>query len=69
MVPEKLGEIDVARKKEKWIAGAIKNPGALTRQAKAAGKTPASFCANLPAGASTTTKRRCALRRTLKSFN
>lgn len=54
--------------KKKWIAGAIKNPGALTRQAKAVGKTPAQFCADLPKSASTTTKRRCALRKTLKSF-
>jgi hypothetical protein len=28
---------------KKWIAGAIKKPGALTRQAKAAGKTPIAF--------------------------
>ena len=26
-----------------WIAGAIKKPGSLTKQAKAAGKTPMAF--------------------------
>jgi len=53
----------------KWIQGAIKHPGALTRQAKAAGKTVSAFCASLPDGASTTTKRRCALAGTLKKMN
>jgi hypothetical protein len=54
---------------DKWIQGAIKHPGALTRQAKAAGKTVSEFCSSLPAGASSTTKRRCALAGTLKKMN
>ena len=53
----------------KWIKGAIKHPGALTAQAKAAGKTVAQFCASLPDGASTTTKRRCALAGTLRGMS
>lgn len=52
-----------------FIAGAIKHPGALTAQAKAAGKTVPAFCASLPEGASTTTKRRCALAGTLKKLS
>lgn len=53
--------------KKKWIKGAIKKPGALTAQAKRAGKSLDELCAqdNL----STKTKRRCALRNTLRSFN
>jgi len=50
-----------------WIQGAIKKPGSLTAQAKAAGKSISEFCAgdNL----STKTKKRCALAKTLKAFN
>lgn len=29
--------------KKHWISGAIKHPGALTRQAKAAGESPMQF--------------------------
>lgn len=29
--------------KKKWIAGAIKRPGALTRKAKAAGMSPMAY--------------------------
>lgn len=44
---------------KKWIQGAIKKPGALTRQAKSAGMSISQFCSksNLK-GKSTTTKRR-----------
>ena len=61
----------MAKKKKKWIQTAIKKPGSLTRQAKAAGKTGAGFCADVkrnPSKYSATTKRRCNLRKTLKKF-
>jgi len=57
----------MAKKKKNWIAGAIKNPGALTRAAKAAGKTISQFCAS--PNLSPTNKRRCNLRKTLRGFN
>lgn len=52
---------------KKWIAGAIKRPGALTRKAKAKGMTIAQYC-NQP-NLSTRSKRQCALAKTLKGFN
>jgi len=52
--------------KKKWIAGAIKRPGALTRKAKAKKMTIAQYCAQT--GLSTRSKRQCALARTLKKF-
>lgn len=52
---------------KKWIAGAIKHPGALTAQAKAAGKSLDEFCSQ--GDLSSTTKRRCALRKTLMGFH
>jgi hypothetical protein len=52
--------------KKKWIAGAIKKPGALTKAAKAAGMSLDEYCAQ--EGLSTKSKRRCNLRKTLKSF-
>ena len=54
--------------KKKWIASAVQNPGALTRKAKAAGMTVASFIANPPANISATTKKEIVLARTLKSL-
>ena len=51
----------------KWIQGAIKRPGALTKKAKAAGKSISEFCSKLE-GKSTRTKRQCALAKTLKGF-
>lgn len=57
----------MAKKKKKWIAGAIKRPGALTAAAKAKGMTIAQYCAQ--SGLSTLAKRRCNLAKTLKSFN
>ena len=51
---------------KKWIAGAIQNPGSLTRAAKAAGKSISSFCSGT--NLSTTNQRRCNLAKTLKSF-
>jgi hypothetical protein len=50
-----------------WIAGAIKHPGALTAQAKAAGQSISSYCSK--GNLSTTAKRRCALRKTLMGFH
>lgn len=53
---------------KKWIQGAIKHKGALTKTAKAAGKSVGEFCASLPKNASTKTKRRCNLAKTLKGM-
>ena len=50
-----------------WIAGAIKHPGALTAQAKAAGKSIEEFCASDKLDAKT--KKRCVLAKTLRSFS
>jgi hypothetical protein len=50
---------------KQWIAGAIRHPGALTAQAKAAGQSISTFCKNAK---STTAKRRCSLRKTLMGF-
>lgn len=49
-----------------WIKNAIKKPGALTAQAKAAGMSLGAFCAQ--SNLSSKTKRRCALRKTLMGF-
>lgn len=53
--------------KKNWIAGAIKRPGALTKKAKAAGKSIGSYCKS--GNLSTRTKRQCNLAKTLKGFN
>lgn len=53
--------------KSKWIQKAIKNPGALTKKAKAAGKTISEYCSNVK-NKSTKTKRQCSLAKTLKSL-
>lgn len=52
-----------------WIKGAIKHPGALTREAKARGETVKEMEAHPPKNASTTTRRRIALARTLKKMH
>jgi hypothetical protein len=54
--------------KDKWIAGAIKHPGALTKKAKAAGQTVAQFCSST-SGKDTTTKRQCNLASTLRGMS
>lgn len=54
---------------KKWIAGAIKHPGALTAKAKAAGMSLAAFEAHPPKNISVTTKRQINLAKTLKSLN
>jgi hypothetical protein len=43
--------------KKKFIAGAIKHPGALTAKAKRAGESVAAYAAHPPKNISTTTKR------------
>ena len=58
-------------KKKKWIQSAIKNPGSLTKQAKAAGMSVQEFSeAALKKGskASATTKRRANLAKTLRKM-
>ena len=51
-------------KKKLNIKKAIKRPGALTRKAKAAGKSISEYCSNTE-GKSTRTKRQCAFAKTL----
>lgn len=52
-----------------WIGPVVKTmkKGALTAQAKAAGMSITEFCAQ--PNLSTTTKKRCSLAKTLKSFH
>jgi hypothetical protein len=54
---------------KKWIQGAIKHPGALTRKAKAAGMTVSAFMAHPPKGISDTTRRQINLAKTLATFH
>lgn len=54
---------------KKWIAGAIKHPGALTRKAKAAGETVSQYENHPPKNASSTTKHEIALAKTLKNMH
>lgn len=54
---------------KKWISGAIKHPGALTRKADAAHKTVAEYEAHPPAHISTQTRREIALAETLKHLH
>lgn len=58
----------MAKKKKKWIQGAIKRPGALTAKAKAAGKSVSEYIASPPSGASKRTKRQIALAKTLRKL-
>lgn len=56
---------------KKWIAGAIKHPGAFTAKAKAAGKSVSQYAASVTkpgSKASTTTKRQANLAKTLKKL-
>jgi hypothetical protein len=55
--------------KKKWIQGAIKHPGALTRKAKAAGKSVAAYVAHPPKGITVQTERQIALAKTLKAMS
>jgi hypothetical protein len=42
-VPSELGFPQENESSHKWISGAIKHPGALTRSAKRAGETPMEY--------------------------
>ncbi len=53
---------------KKWIKGAIKHPGALTAQAKAAGESPMKF-AEEHKGDSGTTGKRARLAITLRKMH
>jgi hypothetical protein len=55
-------------KAKKWIQQAIKNPGALTRQAKRAGMSVQAFISNPPKNITSTTKRRINLAKTLSKL-
>jgi len=52
---------------KKWIAGAIKHPGSLTRAAKASGQTVAGMCAD--AHLTAHRKAQCNLANTLKDMH
>jgi len=54
---------------KKWIAGAIKHPGALTKKAKALGESVAQFIAHPPKNVSAQTKRQINLAKTLRGFH
>lgn len=54
------------KSKKNWIKGAIKRPGALTKKAKAAGKSITSYCSGK--NLSTRSKQQCNLAKTLKGF-
>lgn len=53
--------------KEKWISGAIKRPGALTKKAEAASQTVTQYCAGKMKGSSRTAQQ-CRLAKTLKGL-
>jgi len=53
---------------EHWIQKAHIKKGALTAQAKRAGRTLADYIAHPPANASATTKRRIALAKTFRKM-
>jgi hypothetical protein len=52
---------------DKWIQGAIKHPGALTKKAKAAGESLSQYMQE--AHKDPTTRRQVALARTLKAMH
>lgn len=55
--------------KKKWIKPAIKRPGALTKKAKAAGKTVRAYCKPiLRKGKKTRTYSQCLMARTLRGL-
>lgn len=56
----------MAKRKKRWIKGAISRPGALTRKAKAAGMSISQYCAQK--NLSTRSKRQCALAKRLKAM-
>jgi len=52
--------------KKKWIQGAVRHPGALTKKAKAAGQTVSQYCKGKKKG---TTAKQCNLAKTLKGMH
>lgn len=54
--------------KKKWIAGAIKKRGSLTRMAKAKGVSISQFCSQSKSKLSTVAQQRCNLAKTLKKM-
>lgn len=54
---------------KKWIQGAIKHPGALTRKAKAADMSTSEYMAHPPENVSARTRRQIGLAKTLKGFH
>ena len=60
----KVAEL-ATKKKKNWIKGAIKRPGALTKKAKAEGKTVSQYCAKKRSGR---TAKQCGLAKTLKKM-
>lgn len=52
---------------KKWIAGAIKHPGSLTKAAKAADKTVSQYCDD--AHLSAHRQRQCRLAKTLEGMH
>lgn len=57
---------------KKWIQDAIKEPGAFTKKAKAAGKSVSAYASEVTkegSKASTKTKRQANLAKTLKGLN
>lgn len=52
---------------KRWIAGAIKRPGALTAKAKRAGMSISEYCSHKHSD--TRTKRQCALYHTLRRMS
>lgn len=58
----------MAEKKKKWISGAISKPGALTKQAHAAGESPMEFARSHQSSPGVTGKR-ARLAMTLQGFH
>ena len=58
----------MAKKSSKFIQGAIKHKGALTRKAKAAGKSISSYCAG-GSKLSTQSQRQCNFAKELSGFS
>jgi hypothetical protein len=53
---------------KKWIQGAIKHPGALSRKAKAAGKSVSAYIDSPPVGITMQTQRQINLAKTLRKL-
>ena len=53
---------------KRWIKGAIKHPGALTRKAKASGKTVAQYIEKPPKDITASTRKQITLAKTLRKI-